>query len=70
MIEKNMMISGLKRQSYILAKLIEDLEKKPEMNPQDFYLYGRQAKLVAGNLRKLRQIKQSYFFDPGFLNAQ
>lgn len=63
MIEKNMMISGLKKQSYILARLIEELERKPEMNQNDFYLYGSQTRLVAGNLRKLRRIKQSYFVD-------
>jgi hypothetical protein len=61
MIEKTMMISGLKKQSYLLAKLIEDLERKPWLDENDFYRCGQQAKLVAGNLRKLRQIKQSYF---------
>ncbi len=70
MIEKNMMISGLKKQSYLLARLIEDIERKPEMNDRDFYTCGQQTKLVAGNLRKLRQIKQSYFIDRNFLNAQ
>lgn len=70
MIEKNMMISGLKKQSYILAKLIEDLERKHQMDENDFYRYGQQAKLVAGNLRKLRQIKQSYFIDRNYVNAQ
>lgn len=67
MIEKNMMLSGLKKQSYLLARLIEDLERKPELNKNDFYVYSRQTKLVAGNLRKLRQIKQSYF--ESLLNA-
>lgn len=62
-----MMLSGLKKQSYLLARLIEDLERKPELNKNDFYVYSRQTKLVAGNLRKLRQIKQSYF--ESLLNA-
>ena len=63
MIEKKMMISGLKKQSYLLARLIEDLEKKSELNETDFHTYDRQTKLVAGNLRKLRQIKQSYLIN-------
>ena len=70
MIEKNMMLSGLKRQSNLLAQLIEELERKPEMNENDYFLYGRQAQLVAKNLRKLRQIKQTYFFGRDFFNAQ
>ncbi len=70
MIEKSMMFAGLKKQSTILAELIEEIERKPSMDAHDFFMYGSRTTLVAGNLRKLRKIKESYFIDQNFLTAQ
>ncbi len=70
MIEIRMMITGLKRQSLLLDQLIQELERKPLMNEQDFLLYGQRTRLVAKNLKKLRQIKDTYFIDQHFLTVQ
>lgn len=61
MFERELMISGLRRQRHLLAALIAELEKRPAMNFQDQQLCGEKAREVAGNLRKLRKIKDSYF---------
>ena len=61
MFERELMLSGLRRQRHLLAALISELEKKPVMDFQDQQFCGEKAQEVAGNLRKLRKIKDSYF---------
>ena len=61
MIERKLMISGLTRQRNLLAGLIEEIERKPSLDLIDATLYQERTRLVAGNLRKLRKIKEGYF---------
>ena len=59
MVEKKMMLAGLKRQTTLLDQLILEIERTTSVSA-DLYVYGRRTELVASNLRKLRKIKQSY----------
>ena len=61
MFERKLMLSGLQRQRQLLAILISELEKKPVLDFQDQRSCGEKTQEVAGNLRKLRKIKDSYF---------
>ena len=61
MFERELMISGLRRQKNLLAVLIEELEKRPRMDCQDRQTCEERTKEVASNLRKLRKIKDHYF---------
>ncbi len=61
MFERELMISGLHRQRVLLEALIKEMEKRPRMDSQDQHFCSEKAKEVAGNLRKLRKIKDHYF---------
>ena len=61
MFERELMISGLRRQHSLLVTLIEELEKRPRMEPQDRQFCHQKTKEVGLNLRKLRKIKDHYF---------
>ena len=61
MFERELMISGLRLQRSLLAALIDELEKRPQMDFQDRRRCDEKAGEVAGNLRKLRKIKDHYF---------
>ena len=61
MFERELMISGLRRQRSLLAELIQELEQRPVMDSADHHRCDAKAKEVAGNLRKLRKIKDRYF---------
>lgn len=60
MVEKKMMLAGLKRQSTLLEELIAEIERTTVSKHVSLQPYGRRTELVASNLRKLRKIKQSY----------
>ena len=61
MFEQALMISGLRRQRHLLAALISELEKRPVLDFQDRQVYDKKTKEIAGNLKKLRKIKDHYF---------
>jgi len=60
MFEKDLMIAGLKRQFRLLEDLMTQLEEKSRLDMSDCLIYSDRTKTVAGNLRKLRKIKNNY----------
>ena len=55
-----LLISGLKKQDVLLEELIQHLESKPKLDPEDCSLYSEMTGKVAKNLKSLRRIKGQY----------
>lgn len=61
MMEKRLMIAGLKKQRELLGELILDLEKKPRLSDSECELYQKRTRLIETNLRKLRSLRSNCF---------
>ena len=61
MFERELMISGLRRQNQLLNALIEELKKGPNLNFQHQRFYDEKTREVVRNLKKLRKMKDLYF---------
>jgi hypothetical protein len=57
MFQQKMILSGLERQSRLLSGLIAAAEGKSGLDAAEL----RALEQIAGNLRRLRKIKQAYF---------
>jgi len=60
MFEKEIMISGLSKQRDTLKELVEELEEKPYLEPQDFRYCEEVLKRIEASLRKLRRPDRAY----------
>jgi hypothetical protein len=60
-VEKEFMISGLRRQRDLLNHLLADLEAKPKLMDDDCSRYETVSKEVEKNLKKLRRLRKSCF---------
>ena len=60
MFEKELMISGIRRQHRLIEDLIQNLEEKSRLDRSDCFVYDERTKVVAKNLKKLRKIKKNY----------
>ena len=61
MFEKQLMLSGLRRQHILLNNLIQDIEKNSCEDLRRSNLCEEKTEQVAKNLKKLRAIKDTYF---------
>lgn len=50
------LVKGIHEQRELLENLIERLDRKEELNCEDYFLYELTTKEVETNLRKLRQV--------------
>ena len=62
MFEKEMMISGLKKHSQILVKLVEELEGKPRLDAQDIRYCHETLKKIETDIRKIRKMDEETNF--------
>jgi len=60
MFTKPLMISGLKRQNFLLDELIGELETKHALDVHDCFFLEQRVGRIAKNLRELRSIKEQY----------
>ena len=58
MFEKEVMISGLKKNSRVLSDLVGELEEKSRMSEFDLSYYHETLKRIETSLRKLRKMDQ------------
>jgi len=61
MFERELMISGLRRQHGLLHELIGELEARNRFDDHDLDLYEERTKYIQKNLKKLRKLKRDYF---------
>ena len=61
MFERNLMISGLRKQRDLLGGLVGTLERSSLVEEEVYSICGKQSEEIAKNLRKLRRIKKDYF---------
>ncbi len=64
-IKRELMIQGLRKQQTLLEDLIQQIEFSHEITGGGHlpFFYDHQTRQVARNLRRLRKIKDSYFYD-------
>lgn len=60
MFEKDVMISGVRRQKEILNDLIQTLERKDVFWAEDFQLYDATLRQIETNMRRLRRNAAEY----------
>ena len=57
MLEKEWLISGLKRQYDLLSDLINQMENKPFLDSNDSSFYDERTKQIEKNLKRLRKLR-------------
>ena len=60
MFEREMMITGLRKQRSLLAQWVQEIEQKEGFKSGDIFCSQDKARQVSSNLKKLRKIKNSY----------
>jgi hypothetical protein len=58
MFEKEVMISGLKKNSRVLAELVEELESKNRFSDEDILYCHTALKKIETDLRKIRKMDE------------
>ena len=61
MFEKELMISGLRKQRDLLGGLVQHLERSSLVEENTSDVYHETTEEVAKNLRKLRRIQRDYY---------
>jgi len=60
MFERDLIISGLRRQVEMIDDLLGYLEEKPVLDDHDQYLYHERTQRIGKNMKKLRKLKRDF----------
>ena len=66
MFDKEVVIGGLKKNSEVLRKLVEEMESKPKLGTQDVQYYHEELKKLESALRKIRRFDESLLRRTGY----